>query len=119
MEEKKSYQSWTISDELREVIKDEIPKKSETPRSIMFMRQGKDVNQCQQERRWKAYFMCCGRDVSGKHCPGNMAVGARCTGSFKIGWQRDSLRKSGPRDWNSMMNWRGSAGSGKVWMAVW
>ncbi len=31
MEEKKSYQSWTISDELWEVIKDEIPKKERDP----------------------------------------------------------------------------------------
>ncbi len=31
MEEKKSYQSWTISDEFWEAIKDEIPKKERDP----------------------------------------------------------------------------------------
>ena len=34
MTEKKSYQSWTISDELWNVIKDEIPQKKRDPEKV-------------------------------------------------------------------------------------
>ncbi len=94
-------------------------KKSEIPRKNMFMPLVRDANQCQPGRHWKAYFMFCGPDANGKHCLGNTVAEAQCTGPFKIGWQQVSLRKFRPRDWKGMMNWKESAGSGKVWMVVW
>jgi len=33
--------------------------------------------------------------------------------------QRAFLKKYGQKVWNSTMNWKESAGSGKVWTAVW
>ena len=41
------------------------------------------------------------------------------TEGFRNGWRPVSLRKSGARVWNSTMSWKGSAGSGKAWTAVW
>ena len=79
----------------------------------------KDGNQCRQGRRWRGYFMYCEPAVSGRRCPGSMEAAVQYTEGFRNGWKLVSLKKSGARVWNSTMNWKGSAGSGKVWTAVW
>ena len=118
MEGKKSYQSWTISDEFWEAIKDEIPKRERDPNKKYVHAPGQGVSQCQLGKRWKGYSMCCGQAVNGKQCRGNMGAAVRYTGDSRSGRQRGFLRKSGPKDWKSTMNWKESAGNGKVWTGV-
>ena len=62
--------------------------------------------------------MCFGPAVSGRRCPGSTEAAIQYTEGFRNGWQLVSMKKSGARVWNSTMNWKGSAGSGKVWTAV-
>jgi len=63
--------------------------------------------------------MFCERAVCGKQYPKNMGQAAVSISISKSGQPPDFLKKYGRRDWSDTMNWKGSAGNGKVWTAVW
>lgn len=119
MSEKKSYQSWTISDEFWERIQEDIPKAERDPKKNYVHAPGQGRKPMPARKALEGYSMCCERAVNGKPCPGNMAAGAPYIGRSKSGLQRAFLKKYGQKVWNSTMNWKESAGSGKVWTAVW
>ncbi len=95
-----------------------FPDRNEIRTKNMSTHRAKDASQCQREKRWREYSMCCGQVVNGRRCPGSTAAAALCTGRSKSGWKQAFLRRSGPRGWNGMMNWRELAGNGKAWMAA-
>ena len=119
MGEKKSIRSWTISDEFWEEIKDEVPETKRDAQKHYVHALGQGRKRMPARKALEGISMCCERAVNGRHCHGSTAAAARYTERFKNGWQRDFLRKSGPKVWKSMMKWEGSAGRGKAWMAVW
>lgn len=118
MSEKKSYQSWTISDEFWEKIKEEIPKKERDLKKkyVHAPGQGRKLMPARKALAGIFYVL---RTGNGKSCPGNMTAEAPYTGRFKSDWQRAFFKNSGSRGWNNTMNRKESGGSGKVWTAVW
>ena len=94
-------------------------KKNESQRRNTKMPSVKAGNQCQQGKHWRGYSMCREPAASGRHCPGSTEAAVQYTEGFRNGWQLVSLKKSGVRVWSSAMSWKGSAGNGKVWTAVW
>ena len=117
MEGKKSYQSWTISDEFGEAIKDEIPKKERDPNKTYGHAPGQGRKRMPARQALEGIFYVLRTGCQWKAVPPEYGSGST-TEPFKSGRQRVSLRKFGQRDWSSMMNWKGSAGNGKVWTAV-
>ena len=63
--------------------------------------------------------MFCEQVANGKQYLKNTEQAAVSIDIFKNGKQRDSLKEYGPKVWNNMTSWRGSAGNGRVWTAVW
>ena len=64
MEEKKSYQSWTISDEFWTVIKDEIPKKERDPKKKYVHAPGQGRKPMPARKALEGYILCAANRLS-------------------------------------------------------
>jgi len=119
MEEEKSYQSWTISDEVWEAIKDDIPKRERDPKKKICScpRSGTQANASQEGAEGIFYVLRTG--CQWKALPREYGSASTVHRTFQNWLAAGLFGKSGPRDWKGRMNWKESAGSGKVWMAVW
>lgn len=80
MNEKKSYQSWTISDEFWEAVKDRIPVKKRDPKKNINMRRAKAADRFRQEKFRKEYFTFYAQGASGRLSPGSTAARAAFIG---------------------------------------
>ncbi len=114
MAEKKSYQSWTISDEFWEAIKEDIPKRERDPKKKYVHAPGQGRKPMPARKALEGIFYVLRTGCQWKALPREYGSGSTVHRTFQIGWQRVSLRKSGPRGWKGMMNWNESAGSGKA-----
>ena len=112
MKKKKMTQSWTISDELWEEIKEYIPNLIQ----LLFLVCGQA---CPSGRCWKVSSMFCELDANGKQCRENMVPAAVSTGIFKNDRRQASLKRYGYWVWRNTMNWKELAGNGRALMVVW
>ena len=86
MSEKKSCQSWTISDEFWERIKEDIPKTERDPKKKYVHASGQGRKPMPAGKALEGIFYGLRTAVNGKPCPGNVVVEAPYTGRFKNGW---------------------------------
>ena len=119
MGEKKSTQSWTISDELGEEIKDEVPETKRDAQKHYVHAPGQGRKPMPARKALEGIFYVLRTGCQWKALPGEYGSGSTVHRTFQNGWQRDLLRRSGPKVWKNMVKWKGSAGRGKDWMAAW
>ena len=103
MGEKKSIRSWTISDEFWEEIKDEVPETKRDAQKHYVHALGQGCKRMPARKALEGIFYVLRTGCQWKHCQGSTAATAPYTEHFKNGWQRDFLRRSGPKVWKSMM----------------
>lgn len=74
------------------------------------------ARQCRRDRFLLRLCLCCGRVASGRRCRASLAVRVPSTPIFSAGGTTDFSCACGKRAWRSMMKWKASPGSGRVWM---
>ena len=96
---KKSYQSWAISDESLEAIKEEVPKMERDPKKRYVHAPEQGRKPMPAKKALEEYSMCCGRAFSGKLCPGNMTTQdiSKVVGSGLIWGGKELKRNPGLR----------------------
>lgn len=96
MEKKRGTQSWTISDELWEEIKEYIPKKQRDPNKHYQKALGQGRPGLHPpDKCWRVFSMFCEPDVSGKLFRENMGAAAVFTDTFKNDRRQVSLKRYG------------------------
>ena len=95
MTEKKGYQSWTISDELWEAVKEAISKKERDAKKHTKISRDRAGNRWMPEKHWGESSMFSGQDVNGKPFPKSMVLAVQFIVIFKNGAKLVFLRRSG------------------------
>ena len=115
----KGYQSWTISDELWEAVKEAIPKKERDAKKTYKNKPGQGRKPMNARKALGGILYVLRTGCQWKALPKEYGSGSAVHRHFQEWGEAGFLRNSGHLVWKNMMNWKESAGSGKAWTGVW
>ena len=114
MEEKKSYQSWTISDEFWDAVKDQIPVKKRDPKKKYKNAPGQGRRPIPPRKVLEGIFYVLRTGCQWKAIPREYGCASSIHRYYQEWVAAGFFKRSGCWGLQNMMNCRESAGSGRA-----